>query len=128
MRSRARPAALGLAILAACCPVAPRAARGATDPQAFPAIERGRYLAVVGDCAACHTTPGSGQQFAGGPAIETPFGNILAAHITPDREPGIGAWSDDEFVNSLLSGTGRAGQHLYPAMPYTYFSRMTRDD
>jgi mono/diheme cytochrome c family protein len=128
MRSRAHTATLGLGILAACFPIAPQAARGATDPQAFSAIERGRYLAVVGDCAACHTTPGSGQQFAGGRAIETPFGSILAANITPDRETGIGAWSDDEFVNSLLIGTGRAGQHLYPAMPYTYFSRMTRDD
>jgi mono/diheme cytochrome c family protein len=103
-------------------------ARAATDSQDFPTIERGRYLAVVGDCAACHTTPGSGQQFGGGRAIETPFGTILAPNITPDRETGIGAWSDDAFVGSLLDGTGRAGEHLYPAMPYTYFTRMSRDD
>jgi mono/diheme cytochrome c family protein len=123
-------AAVTFTVLAGCsigaAPVA--TANAATDHQEFPTIERGRYLAVAGDCAACHTNPGSGQQFAGGRAIETPFGRILAPNITPDRESGIGAWTDDEFVNSLLNGTGRAGEHLYPAMPYTYFARMTRAD
>ena len=103
-------------------------ANAATDHQDFPTIERGHYLTVVADCAACHTLPGSGQQFSGGRGIETPFGNILAPNITPDRETGIGAWSDDDFVGSLLNGTGRGGMHLYPAMPYTYFTRLTRDD
>ena len=72
--------------------------------------------------------PEAADQFAGGRPIETPFGKLLAANITPDRETGIGAWTDDEFVGSLLKGTGRGGEHLYPAMPYTYFTRMTRDD
>jgi mono/diheme cytochrome c family protein len=118
--------AAAVAILGGCA--APVQAADASDHQDFPTIERGRYLAVVGDCAACHTMPGSNQQFAGGRAIETPFGRILAPNITPDRETGIGAWSDDEFVGSLLNGTGRGGSHLYPAMPYTYFTRMTRND
>lgn len=117
------------AVLAALggCAVSVRADE-ATDRQDFPTIERGRYLAIVGDCGACHTTPGSGEPYAGGRPIETPFGKILAANITPDRDTGIGAWTDDEFVGSLLNGTGQNGQHLYPAMPYTYFTRMTRDD
>lgn len=100
----------------------------ATDRQDFPTIERGRYLAIVADCAACHTTPGSGEQYGGGRPIETPFGNILAANITPDRDTGIGAWTDDEFVGALLNGTGQHGKHLYPAMPYTYFTKMSRND
>lgn len=100
----------------------------AEDRQNFSLIERGRYLAVLADCAACHNAPGNGAPFAGGRPIETPFGQILAPNITPDRETGIGAWSDDEFVNSLLKGTGRGGAPLYPAMPYTYFTRMSRDD
>ncbi|MEA2772439.1 MAG: hypothetical protein QOD93_5401, partial [Acetobacteraceae bacterium] len=75
-------------------------ANAATDGQDFAAIERGRYLAVAADCGACHTTQGSGELFAGGRPIETPFGRILAANITPDRETGIGAWTDDEFVGS----------------------------
>ena len=100
----------------------------ASDPQDFPAVERGRYLTVAADCGACHTVPGSADAFAGGRPIETPFGRILAPNITPDRETGIGAWSDDEFVGSLLRGTGRDGINLYPAMPYTYLTHMTRDD
>jgi len=98
------------------------------DPQDFSQLERGRYLAVVGDCAACHTLPGSGRDFAGGRAIETPFGNLLAPNITPDPITGIGAWTDDEFVNALIKGTGRHGTRLYPAMPYTYYTKITRDD
>ena len=101
---------------------------GDIDKQDFKQIERGRYLTIVGDCAACHTLPGSGRNFAGGRPIETPFGNILAPNITPDRQTGIGAWTDDEFVNAMQKGTGRNGTHLYPAMPYTYYTKVTRDD
>src|SRR5579863_2047641 len=104
------------------------AVAGNIDKQDFKQIERGRYLTIVGDCAACHTLPGSGQDFAGGRPIETPFGNILAPNITPDRQTGIGAWTDDEFVDALQKGTGRNGMHLYPAMPYTYYTKVTRDD
>ncbi len=98
------------------------------DKQDFKQIERGHYLATVGDCAACHTLPGSGHDFAGGRPIETPFGMLLAPNITPDPQTGIGAWTDDEFVNAMTKGTGRNGTHLYPAMPYTYYTKVTRDD
>lgn len=85
--------------------------------------DRGHYLTILGDCAACH-----GADFAGGRPIETPFGKILAANITPDRDTGIGALSDDQFVATLQQGRGRHGIHLYPAMPYTYMARTTRED
>ena len=98
------------------------------DVQDFTQIKRGSYLTVVGDCAACHTLPGSGHAFAGGRPIETPFGELVAPNITPDPQTGIGAWTDDEFVNALTKGTGRNGTHLYPAMPYTYYTKVTRDD
>jgi mono/diheme cytochrome c family protein len=98
------------------------------DPQDFTQIERGRYLTLVGDCAACHTVPGSGRDLAGGRPLETPFGTLVAPNITPDPETGIGAWTDDEFVNALTTGTGRNGTRLYPAMPYTYMTRTTRED
>jgi mono/diheme cytochrome c family protein len=100
----------------------------AIDNQDFDLIQRGRYLTDMGDCGACHTLPGSGQLLAGGRPIETPFGLLLAPNITPDSETGIGAWTDDEVVNSLTKGTGRNGIHLYPAMPYTYSTKMTRED
>ena len=98
------------------------------DKQEFKQIEHGRYLTIVGDCAACHTLPGSGHDLAGGRAIETPFGRLLAPNITPDSATGIGAWTDDEFINAMIKGTGRNGVHLYPAMPYTYYTKVTRDD
>jgi mono/diheme cytochrome c family protein len=115
-------------VLGACTAPSPSRAPDAVTQHDPATIERGRYLAIVADCSACHTTPGSDHPFAGGRAIGTPLGKILAANITPDRETGIGAWTDDEFVASLLQGTGRAGKHLYPVMPYTYYTRMTRDD
>jgi mono/diheme cytochrome c family protein len=101
---------------------------GDIDKQDFKQIELGRYLSIVGDCAACHTLPGSGRELAGGRPIETPFGLLLAPNITPDPATGIGAWTDDEFVNAMKNGTGRDGVHLYPAMPYTYYTKITRDD
>ena len=98
------------------------------DPQNFVQIERGRYLAVAGDCASCHTVPGSGQPFAGGRSIETPFGVVVGANITPDRETGIGAWSDELFVSALREGRGHGGELLYPAMPYPYYTKVTERD
>jgi mono/diheme cytochrome c family protein len=101
---------------------------GDSDPQEFTQIEHGRYLAVLSDCTSCHTVPGSNQPFAGGRAIETPFGNIVAPNITPDPETGIGSWSDDAFDAAVRHGLRRNGSRLYPAMPYTAYTKMSRDD
>jgi len=127
MRSR-KQWLFALASAAALCASACGAAAAGIDKQDFGQIERGEYLAVVGDCAACHTLPGSGHAFAGGRPIETPFGTLLSPNITPDPTTGIGAWTDQEFVNALTKGTGRHGTRLYPAMPYTYYTKLTRDD
>jgi mono/diheme cytochrome c family protein len=97
------------------------------DDQDFDRIERGRYLAVAGDCAACHTAPG-GQPFAGGLALQTPFGTLVTPNITPDRETGIGDWSKDEFVAALHDGRGHNAKRLYPAMPYPAYTKMSDDD
>jgi mono/diheme cytochrome c family protein len=99
----------------------------ATDLQSLEMIARGRYLAAAADCAACHTKP-EGKPYAGGVALETPFGTLVAPNITPDREAGIGAWTDDEFVAALHEGRGRDGIRLFPAMPYPAYSKMTRSD
>jgi mono/diheme cytochrome c family protein len=101
---------------------------GASDPQEFTQIERGRYLSILSDCASCHTVSDSGRPFAGGRAIETPFGNIVAPNITPDLETGIGAWSDEQFDAAVRHGVGRDGSKLYPAMPYNAYTKMSRDD
>jgi mono/diheme cytochrome c family protein len=118
------------ATLLLCAAVFPAGAAlaGSIDSQSFDQVERGRYLSVVGDCTACHTLPGSGRQLAGGRILETPFGSLLGPNITPDPTTGIGAWTDDEFVNAMTKGRGRRGTHLFPAMPYTYYTKISRDD
>jgi mono/diheme cytochrome c family protein len=101
---------------------------GQSDPQDFSQVERGRYLATAADCTGCHTIPGGHQPFAGGRPIETPFGSITTPNITPDRDTGIGAWSDDAFDAALRKGVRPDGSRLYPAMPYPSYTRMSRED
>jgi mono/diheme cytochrome c family protein len=118
---------LTLLLFAALAP-ATAAHAASIDDQSFDQVQRGRYLSIVGDCAACHTLPGSSHDLAGGRILETPFGALLSPNITPDPVTGIGAWTDDEFVNAMTKGTGRNGTHLFPAMPYTYYTKISRDD
>ena len=104
----------------------PTASPAATAPT--PAnIARGAYLARAGNCMACHTMRG-GAGYAGGRAIETPFGHVVAPNITPDRETGIGAWNGDDFWRALHNGKSRDGRLLYPAFPYTSYTKVTRAD
>src|SRR5262252_3916212 len=103
------------------------AALAGEDSQSFEKIERGRYLAVAGDCIACHTAPG-GKPFAGGAALETPFGTLLGPNITPDVATGIGSWSEEDFWRTLHEGIGKNGVRLYPAMPYPAYTKVTRED
>jgi mono/diheme cytochrome c family protein len=102
-------------------------AASAQDTQSFDRIERGRYLAVLGDCAGCHTAPG-GAPFAGGVALQTPFGTLVAPNITSDPDTGIGNMTNDEFLAVLHEGRGHNGKRLYPAMPYPAYTKMTDDD
>jgi mono/diheme cytochrome c family protein len=88
---------------------------------------RGRYLAILGDCAGCHTQV-KGPAYAGGLPFNTPFGILHSTNITPDRETGIGNWTGDDFYRALHDGVAPGGKHLYPAFPYIYFARITRQD
>ena len=95
-----------------------------TDPAR---IERGRYLALAGNCSSCHTTP-NGAYLAGGVAFHTDFGTLYSTNISPDDATGIGRWTADEFLRSMRHGIRANGEHLYPAFPYTAFTRMTDED
>jgi mono/diheme cytochrome c family protein len=96
-------------------------------PSDIPAgMSRGEYLAKAADCVACHTAQG-GKEFTGGRAFQLPFGTIYSTNLTPDKATGIGNWSDDQFVEAVRAGMGSQG-HLYPAMPYTSYSEMSRED
>ena len=90
-------------------------------------IGRGEYLALVGDCLACHTVRG-GKPYAGGLPIPTPFGTLYTPNITPDPETGIGKWTADDFWRALHDGITKDGSYLYPAFPYTNYTKVTRAD
>jgi mono/diheme cytochrome c family protein len=94
----------------------------------FAKITRGKQLVDAGDCVSCHTQKDGGKKFAGGRAVETPFGVIYSPNITPDPETGIGGWSDEQFYQAMHDGIGPDGERLYPAFPYPYFTKLTRDD
>ena len=90
-------------------------------------IARGKALTTAGDCASCHTADPA-KPFAGGKRIDTPFGGIYSPNLTPDRDTGIGAWSDADFARALREGVAPDGSRYYPAFPYPNFTKLIRDD
>lgn len=90
-------------------------------------VKRGEYLARAGNCSACHTSD-KGRPFAGGVAMQTPFGTIYTPNITPDRDTGIGQWSDADFLRAMHEGIGKAGERLYPAFPYPSYTKVADRD
>lgn len=90
-------------------------------------IEKGAYVARLGDCVACHSTPDS-KPFVGGLEMGTPLGSIFATNITPDKETGIGNYTLADFDRAVRQGVARDGHRLYPAMPYPSYSKLGDDD
>lgn len=121
---RTNLAGLALAGLALCSAVGSAALAAAPSPEL---IAYGRSLVEAGDCAGCHTADPA-KPFAGGKRIDTPFGAIYAPNLTPDRDTGIGGWSDADFTRALRHGIAPDGSNYYPAFPYPYFTKMTKDD
>ena len=105
--------------------IAAQAARA--DQDNYVEVVSGRALVTAGDCVSCHTAPG-GAPFAGGLALATPFGRIMSANLTPDDATGSGGWTADDFARAMHEGIARDGSHLYPAFPYTAYTRITRPD
>ncbi|MGZ5249696.1 MAG: c-type cytochrome [Caldimonas sp.] len=99
-------------------------ARGTPDAAL---VARGEILSRAGDCFGCHTVRG-GRPYAGGRAIETPFGNVYSSNLTPDPATGLGDWSADEFWRALHHGRAKSGRLLYPAFPYPNYTRVSRAD
>ena len=91
------------------------------------ADSKGELLFHIGGCTNCHTAK-DGAMLAGGDPIATPFGNFIAPNITPDPETGIGRWSLEDFVRAMREGRDPDGRPLYPAFPYTSYTRMSDED
>jgi mono/diheme cytochrome c family protein len=102
-----------------------------TDQNAL--IARGKYLTTAADCMPCHTGPGH-QPFSGGLVLATPFGGLTSPNITPDKQTGIGNWTDAQFYAAVHNGTspGRSylvfPKYLYPAMPFTSYAKLSHND
>ena len=110
------------------------AAYKGTSPVGVPAelsstdlVTRGKYLTQAADCEVCHTTE-DGQPFSGGRAFPTPFGVLYSPNITADRETGIGAWTDADFIRAVHKGIAKDGERLYPAFPYESYTLLADDD
>jgi len=106
----------------------PSQASPATRVQATKAqVEQGRYLALAGNCMACHTNRG-GTPWAGGRRIQTPFGGVYSSNLTPDPETGLGRWTAQDFWQAMHLGRSKDGRLLAPAFPYNHTSVVTRED
>jgi mono/diheme cytochrome c family protein len=90
-------------------------------------LEEGRRIVALGDCMVCHTSA-TGRAYAGGLPLKTPFGTIYSTNITPDAETGIGRWTQAAFTRALRRGIASDGHLLYPAFPYTHYTRMSDRD
>jgi len=90
-------------------------------------IKKGEYVARLGDCVACHSTPDSAP-FSGGLAMATPVGKIFTTNITPDKETGIGRYTLADFDRAVRHGVARDGHRLYPAMPFPSYQKLSDDD
>src|SRR2546430_1393995 len=106
----------------------------ASSATAQTSLERGRYLVdTVMTCQNCHTPKGpNGPQFdkalSGGLRFDEPAFDVTASNITPDRDTGIGSWSDAEIKTALQEGTRPAGHHLAPIMPSGFYGILTPRD
>lgn len=111
----------------AAAPVPNAAMAPASEPQPASAVERGKYLTDAGNCISCHTQTGA-VAFSGGVPFETPFGTIYSSNITPDPATGIGAWTADDLRRAMHEGIAAGGYRLFPAFPYTSFTKVTDAD
>jgi mono/diheme cytochrome c family protein len=91
--------------------------------------KRGEYLAKAGGCVGCHTEEKEGATpFAGGRALETPFGTFFGPNITPDKTAGIGNWTEADFIRALRQGDRPDGKNYFPAFPYPSFTKIVDAD
>ena len=96
-----------------------------TDNQAL--IAKGHYIfALAGGCA-CHTVPKEAEH-AGGRAFPIPFGTVYSTNITPDKETGLGAWSDQQIHDAMVKGIRPDGSRILPVMPYEAYAGMVKED
>jgi mono/diheme cytochrome c family protein len=96
-------------------------------PTSAAELARGKYVfGATGGCG-CHTVP-KGPANAGGRRYDGPFGTVFATNITPDRQTGIGTWTDEQIVSAIRLGRRPNGERLLPVHPFTVFNGMAEED
>ena len=122
-------AAAGL-LLAAICPGAADA-RDLFADDAFTAykanVDNGKYMFNAAGCGACHASGDNMELLSGGMQMETAIGKFFAPNISAHPN-GIGGMSNAAFLNAVMNGIDREGNHLYPVMPYTSYGGMKPED
>ena len=109
-----------------------------TTAMAAPDLKNGRAMFFAGGCASCHAAPASERcddpkikdkfELAGGRCLKTDFGTFYVPNISPDKESGIGGWTNAQFIKAMREGISPEGHHYYPAFPYTSYQRMSDKD
>lgn len=117
---------ISTAVVSCALGISATAVQAANVDQAL--VEKGHYVAIAGDCVACHTKKEGGKPFAGGRRIDSPFGPMYSTNITPDKATGIGNYTYEQFAAAVREGVRADGAHLYPAMPYPSYAGITDSD
>jgi mono/diheme cytochrome c family protein len=97
-------------------------------------VERGRYLVEsIAGCGNCHSLqdangPVPGKELAGGPPMKEAVFEAYPPNLTPDRETGLGGWSDEEIVRAVREGRSRDGRIMGPPMPFGLYRGIADDD
>jgi mono/diheme cytochrome c family protein len=107
-------------------PMMPRIALTAYNPD----LANGRTMFLIGGCSSCHAVPkqDDATRLGGGLALPTAFGTFHVPNISSDAKDGIGGWNEAQFIAAMRYGVSPAGQHLYPAFPYTSYQTMRTED
>ena len=100
------------------------AASAATDQ-----VQKGKYLVWAGGCIGCHTDVKNKQpELTGGLGLKTPFGIFYSPNLTPDKETGIGNWTDADFIKAFRHGLNPNDENYYPVFPYPTYTKMRDED
>ncbi|MBI2468582.1 MAG: cytochrome c [Candidatus Rokubacteria bacterium] len=116
------PAAVGVLAVLALAPAA-----RAQGPATADLVARGKYVFGAAAGCGCHTEAGKPLN-SGGRRYDGPFGSVYSTNITPDRQTGIGGWTDEQIVTAIRAGRRPNGERLIPVHPYPVFNGMAEED
>lgn len=96
-------------------------------------VKYGEYLTRIGHCMDCHTPMAKGRLDmtkwgAGGRSFHGPWGESISANVTPDKETGLGNWTDAQIKRAITHGVRADGTKLRPPMAFSYYRNIKDED